>query len=125
MLNSVTIHGRLTKDTELKQTQGGAVVLAFSVANDSFVKGQKKTDFFDVIAWNQNAKFINSHFAKGDGIIICGRLQTREYTDNAGNQKKAVEIVVDRVEFAGGNKSANPKPVSDVPADSGENPFEE
>ena len=116
MLNSVIIHGRLTKDTKLKPSEGGAVVLAFSVANERFVKGQKKTDFFEILAWNKNAKFINSHFSKGDEIIIVGRLQTREYTDKAGNQKKAVEIVVDRVEFAGVNKSANPKPVSDVSA---------
>ena len=118
MLNSVTIHGRLTKDTELKKTNGGADVLAFSIANDRFVNGQKKTDFFDVIAWNQNAKFIHGHFSKGDNIIIVGRLQTREYITQDGATRKVCEIVVDRVEFAGGGQK------TDKPADSGDDlPF--
>lgn len=124
MLNSIIIHGRLTKDTELKQTQGGAAVLAFSIANDRFVNGQKKTDFFDVIAWNQNAKFIHGHFNKGDNIIIVGRLQTREYTTQDGATRKVCEIVVDRVEFAGGGQKADKPAETDKPADSGDDlPF--
>lgn len=119
MLNSVIIHGRLTKNTELKKTNGNADVLAFSIANDRFVNGQKKTDFFDVIAWNQNAKFINGHFSKGDNIIIIGRLQNREYTTQDGTTRKVSEIVVDHVEFAGDGQKTENKPA----ADSGEMPF--
>ena len=120
MLNSVIIYGRLTKDTELKKTSGNADVLAFSIANDRFVNGQKKTDFFDVIAWNQNAKFINGHFNKGDNIIVIGRLQNREYTTQDGATRKVCEIVVDRVEFAGGGQKAENKSA----ADSGEMSFD-
>lgn len=125
MLNSVIIHGRLTKDTELKKTNGGVDVLAFSIANDRFVNGQKKTDFFDVIAWNQNAKFIHGHFNKGDNIIIVGRLQTREYTAQDGATRKVCEIVVDRVEFAGGGQKADKSADSaEKTADSGDDlPF--
>ena len=119
MLNSISIHGRLTRDIQLKQTNNGAAVVTFSIANDRFVNGEKKTDFFDVIAWNANAKFINQHFKKGDGIIIIGRLQTRDYTDKEGNARRAVEIVVDHVEFAGGNKTEKTDS-----ADSGDMPFE-
>ena len=117
MLNSVIIHGRLTKDIELKQTNNGAAVITFSVANDRFVNGEKKTDFFDLIAWNQNAKFINQHFKKGDGIIVVGRLQNREYVDSNGNNRRIIEIVVDRVEFAGGNKekTANAESADEIP----------
>jgi single-strand DNA-binding protein len=124
MLNSIAIHGRLTKDTELKQTQGGAVVLSFSIANDRFLNGQKKTDFFDVIAWNQNAKFINQHFKKGDGIIIIGRIQTREYTTQDGTTRRVVEIVVDRVEFAGGGTKTEKTADSGDSADVDDDPFE-
>lgn len=119
MLNQVIIHGRFTKGVELKQTNNGAAVVAFTLANDRIVNGEKKTDFFDVIAWNQNAKFINQFFKKGDGIIVIGRLQTREYVDSKGNNRKTTEIVVDRVEFAGGNKAKNANADSE-----GENPFE-
>ena len=104
MLNSVIIHGRLTADIELKQTNNGAAVVAFSIANDRYSNGEKKTDFFNILAWNQNAKFINSHFKKGDSIIVVGRLQSREYVDSKGVNRKTVEIVVEHVEFAGGNK---------------------
>ena len=120
MLNNVIIHGRLTKDVQLKKTSSGADVVAFSIANDRFVSGEKKTDFFDVIAWNANAKFVNQYFKKGDGIIIIGRLQTRDFTDKDGNARRTVEIVVDRVEFAGGgNKTEKNEPVN-----SGDLPFE-
>ena len=118
MLNNVIIHGRLTKDVQLKQTNNGAAVVAFSVANDRFVNGEKKTDFFDAIAWNANAKFLNQYFKKGDGIIIIGRLQTRDYTDKDGNARRTVEIVVEHIEFAGGGNKA------DKPAESGGLPFE-
>lgn len=119
MLNTVIIHGRFTKDIELKQTNNGAAVVTFTLANDRIVNGEKKSDFLDVIAWNQNAKFINQYFKKGDGIIVIGRLQTREYVDTKGNNRKATEIVVDRVEFAGGNKAKNTNADSQP-----ENPFD-
>ena len=104
MLNSVIILGRLTADAEIKKTNGGADVLAFSIANDRYSSGEKKTEFFNILAWNQNAKFINQNFKKGDGIIIIGRLQNREFIGSDGKNHKTTEIVVDRVEFAGGNK---------------------
>lgn len=117
MLNNVIIHGRLTADIELKKTNGGADVVTFSIANDRYSNNEKKTDFFNVLAWNQNAKFINKNFKKGDGIIVLGRLQNREYVGSDGKNHKTTEIIVDHVEFAGGNKEKTAAAI-------GENPFE-
>ena len=123
MLNNVTIHGRLTKDIQLKQTGNGSTVCAFSIANDRYINGEKKVDFFDVIAWNASAKFISQHFGKGDGIIIVGRLQSREYTDSDGKNRKIMEIVAEKTEFAGGNRNDNRNNMTET-AESGDVPFD-
>lgn len=107
MLNCIVIHGRLTRDASLKNTNGGSIVTSFSIACDRFSNGNKTTDFFDVVAWNNTATFISNHFKKGDNIIITGRLQTRSWTTETGENRKTTEILVLNVEFAGGNNKAN------------------
>ena len=105
MLNCINIHGRITQDLEIKNTVNGSTVLSFSVACDYFSNGQKSTDFFNVVAWNNNAQFIKAHFNKGDDIIISGRLRSRKYQTQAGENRTVVEILVNQSEFAGGKRN--------------------
>jgi single-strand DNA-binding protein len=109
----------------LRTTQGGVSVATFTVAVDRDFQqgGEKKVDFFDVIAWNASAKFISQHFGKGDGIIIVGRLQSREYTDSDGKNRKITEIVAEKTEFAGGNRNDNRNNMTESAA-SGDVPFD-
>jgi single-strand DNA-binding protein len=107
MYNKVIIMGRISNDLELKTTQQGASVLAFSVAVDRRyqVKGEeKKTDFFNVVAWRNEAEFISKYFSKGRKILIEGELQTRAYTDKNNNTVRVTEIIVDRACFTGEKK---------------------
>ena len=104
MLNRVILMGRITHDLELRQTPNGVSVLSFSVAVDrSFAKQgeERQTDFIDCVAWRQQAEFISRYFGKGRMIALEGELQTRTYTDKNGNNRKACEVVVDRVSFTG------------------------
>ena len=107
MLNVISIAGRLTKDPELRYTQNQIAVCSYSVAveRDYAAQGQQReTDFFDCVAWRQSGEFVSKYFHKGDMIIVTGRMQARDWTDNNGNKRRSWEIQVDHNYF-GGSKS--------------------
>lgn len=102
MLNHIVLTGRLTKDPELRATQGGTQVASFSLAVERDIKnteGKRDTDFIDCVAWRDTASFIAKTFHKGDGLTVSGRLQTRQYTDKDNNKRRAVEVVVQNAYF--------------------------
>lgn len=104
MFNQITVHGRLTKDPELRRTQAGIAVASATVACDRDIKnekGEKETDFLDVVAWRGTGEFLAKYFRKGQEAIVSGRLQIRKWTDNQGNKRSAAEIVADKVDFCG------------------------
>lgn len=107
MYNKVILMGRITKDLELKTTPAGVSVLSFSIAVDRKYqqKGEeKKTDFFNCVAWRNEAEFISRFFHKGSAILIEGELQNRSYKDKNGADKWVTEIIVDRACFTGEKK---------------------
>lgn len=104
MLNQVSIMGRLTRDPELRYTQAGTPVAAFTLAVERDFKdgnGDKQTDFIDCIAWRQTGEFVSKYFTKGQMAVVSGRLQIRDWTDDKGNKRRVAEVVSDRVYFAG------------------------
>ena len=62
---------------------------------------QRQADFIDIVAWRQQAEFVSKYFQKGSLIAIEGSLQTRQYQDKNGNNRTAIEFVVDNIYFAG------------------------
>lgn len=104
MYNKVIMMGRIVNDLELRSTPSGASVLSFRIAVDRRfqTKGEeRKSDFFNVVAWRNEAEFISRYFAKGRMILIEGELQTRTYQDKNGNTAYVTEIIVDRSTFTG------------------------
>ena len=102
--NKVILIGNMTADPELKQTTGGVSVCSFSIAvNRRFTKnaeqGQQTVDFINIVSWRQNAEFVSRYFKKGNPILVCGQLQTRTWTDNAGQKRYATEVQADEVSF--------------------------
>ncbi|MCD7822170.1 MAG: single-stranded DNA-binding protein [Clostridiales bacterium] len=108
MLNRVVLQGRLVADPELRHTQNGTAVASFRIACDRGYKSKdpnaQSADFINIVAWRQTAEFISRYFTKGSMILIDGRLQVREYTDNAGNRRSVAEVVADNVNFAGSRR---------------------
>lgn len=102
MLNRAILMGRLTKDPEMRQTSNGVEVTTFTLAvNRNYSKaGNPQTDFIDIVAWRQTAKFAYQYFNKGQLVAVDGQIQTRTYTDRNGANRKAFEIVADQVYFA-------------------------
>ena len=116
MLNLVVLMGRLVADPQLRQTTTGKNVASFRVACDRGrrdANGQNQADFFDVVAWDRTAEFVCKYFQKGSLIAIDGRLQSRSYQDKNGNNRTAIEIVANNVNFAA-PKSANAAPMGDA-----------
>ena len=107
MLNVVAIMGRLVADPELRTTTQGQSVCSFRIACDrSYVQqGQERqADFIDIVAWRQQAEFVSKYFQKGSMIAVEGGLQTRQYQDNQGSKRTAVEVVANNISFAGAKR---------------------
>lgn len=100
--NKVILGGRLTADPELRQNPSGIAVTSFSIAvNRRYSKNasEQQTDFFNVVAWRQNAEFISRYFRKGSSICIVGTIQNRSWTDPQGQKRYATDIIVDEAHF--------------------------
>ena len=111
-MNSIAIHGRLTRDPEMRQTASGTSVTNFCVAVDRDYKdqnGEKQTDFFDCTAWKGRGEVIAKYFQKGSEICVTGNMESRKYKDKEGNNRTAWEINVQGFDFCGskGDKSSS------------------
>ena len=99
--NTVTLVGNLTRDPELRFTQGGRAVASFGIAvNRRYqVNGewQEQTSFFNVVAWGQLGENAAASLTKGARIIVSGRLEQREYQTQQGEKRTVVEINADEV----------------------------
>lgn len=103
-MNKVIMMGRIVNDPELKTTPNGVTTCSFRMAVDRNYqkKGEeRKSDFFNVVAWRATAEFICRYFGKGRMILIDGEMQTRQYTDKNGNPATWYEIMVDNAYFTG------------------------
>lgn len=121
MLNKIFIMGRLTRDPELRRTQGGNAVTSFALAVDRDFKsadGTKETDFIDVVAWRNTAEFAAKYFTKGRMAVVEGRLQMRDWTDKEGNKRRIAEVVADNIYFGDSKRE-------DAPAGNSAPTFEE
>ncbi|MBR0414899.1 MAG: single-stranded DNA-binding protein [Clostridia bacterium] len=107
MLNNISVMGRLTADPEVRQTPNGVSVCSFTIANDKdFKRDGDAPNWIDCVAWRNNADFIGKYFKKGSLIVVTGSLQTRQYQDKNGNNRKATEVVVSQQYFAESKRAA-------------------
>ena len=97
--NRVELIGNLTRDPELRFTPNGAAVCTFGLAtNRTYVsEGEKKeeVDFHRLVSWNKLAELCNQLLKKGTKVFISGRLQTRSWEGQDGQQRQTTEIVVE------------------------------
>ncbi|MEN9504136.1 MAG: single-stranded DNA-binding protein [Actinomycetota bacterium] len=99
--STITIAGNLTRDPELRFTQGGRAVASFAVAVSyrfqSNGEWKEESSYFDVTAWGTLGENIASSLTKGTRVVVSGRLQQRRYETKEGEKRSAVEIVADEV----------------------------
>ena len=131
MLNKCFLLGRMTKDPEIRRTNGGTAVTSFTLAVDRDFKtnGEKETDFIDVVAWRNTAEFVSKYFSKGRMAIVEGRLQIRDWTDKNGNKRRTAEVVADNVYFGDSKRENREEPeykqadLAEISEEDGELPF--
>ena len=104
-MNKVILMGRLTRDPEVRYTQGdNAMAIArYSLAVDRRFKkdGDEQTaDFINCIAFGKAGEFAEKYFRKGTKIAVVGRIQTGSYTNKDGQKVYTTDVVVEEQEFA-------------------------
>lgn len=104
MLNVCILMGRLVHTPRIKELENGKKILKFTLAIN---QSREKAHFIDCVSWDMNAQFICDHFARGDPLIIRGRLETRNYKNKLGNQVKVTEVIVENVNFCISNEVKN------------------
>ncbi|OGG39415.1 hypothetical protein A2116_00390 [Candidatus Jorgensenbacteria bacterium GWA1_49_17] len=103
-LNKVFLIGRLTQDPQLRNTPSGQAVTTISVATNRIwtsKSGERQSDtqFHNVVVWGRQAETVNQFLKKGSLAMIEGRLQTRSWQDNQGQNRRTTEIVCERIQF--------------------------
>ena len=109
-MNKVMLMGRLTKDPDVRYTQGEnpLAVSRFTLAVDRRFKrdGQQTADFISCKAFGKTAEFSEKYLRKGSKIAVEGRIETGSYTNKEGNTVYTTEVVLENIEFAE-SKAAN------------------
>src|SRR3989339_1679534 len=102
-LNKVMLIGNLTRDVEVRYTPSGTAVATFGLAtNRSWSTGdgaerQEETQFHRIVAWSKLAEICGQLLFKGRQVFIEGRLQTRKFTGQDGQQREITEIVAENM----------------------------
>jgi len=119
-LNKVILIGNLTRDVELRYTPQGTAVASFGVATNRQWKVadqvKEATEFHNIVAWNKLAELCGQMLVKGSRVYVEGRLQTRDWVDQAGAKRYRTEIIIDEMIVLGG-KSKNGESVVESPAE--------
>ena len=114
MVNHVIIHGRLTKDPEIKHTQSGVTYATFTLAWSEKYKEVEKLCFIPCKAWRATAEFIGKFFTKGKEAIAEGQIVQQSWTDNEGNKKSMLQLEVEKMHFCGKKDAGETPNATDV-----------
>ena len=101
-MNKVFLIGNLTRDPEIRETPSGVSMCRFSIAVQrpySGQDGERQTDFFECTAWRGLGETIARYTKKGKKVAVSGSIQIRNYEDNQGARRTAVDIIVQDCEF--------------------------
>lgn len=103
-MNKVLLMGRLTRDPEVRYTQGDSstAVARYSLAVDRRFKreGEQTADFINCVTFGKGAEFAEKYLRQGTKILIVGRIQTGSYTNRDGVKVYTTDVVVEEQEFA-------------------------
>ncbi len=104
-INSVVVTGNLTRDPELRHLNSGTAVCKLRVAVNTRRKDGNewvdKPNYFDVTVWGAQGENCATYLSKGRPVAIQGRLEWREWQNDNGDKRQAVEIIAESVQFLG------------------------
>ena len=103
-MNRVMLVGRLTRDPELRTLPSGKPVANFTIATNEF-RGDgagERTEYHNLVAWDRLAEICGQFLSKGQLVDVEGRLQTRQWDDDAGIRHWKTEVVIASLEMLSG-----------------------
>lgn len=111
-MNKVILMGRLTRDPEVRYTQGDnqMAIARYTLAVDRRFNrsGDENTaDFIPCVAFGKSGEFAERYFRKGTKVVVTGRIQTGSYTNKDGVKVYTTDVVVEDQEFAESKNSNN------------------
>ena len=121
MFNRIVLVGNLTRDIELRYTQGGAAIgsSGIAVTRKYTLNGEKReeTCFIDITFFGKQAEIANQYLNKGSKLLVEGRLKFDQWTDNNGQNRSKHSIVVESMEMLGSaqNNTQNGHPQQKQP----------
>ena len=121
-MNKVILMGRLTRDPEVRYSQGeqATAVARYTLAVDRRFRregDQQTADFIGCVAFGRQAEFAERYFRKGIKIVVSGRIQTGSYTNRDGQKVYTTDVVVEEQEFAESKAASENNAGGFAPAD--------
>ena len=112
-MNRVILMGRLTKDPEVRYSQGNQpmAIAKFTLAVDRRIKkeGEQSADFISCTAFGKSGEFAEKYLKKGTKIALEGHWQTGSYNNKDGQKVYTNDCIIDSMEFAESKKSDEPQ----------------
>lgn len=131
-INKATITGNITRDPELRQTQGGTSVLTIGVAVNDRRKNQQTGEwedypnFIDCTIFGNRATGVAPHLEKGMKVAIEGKLNQSRWQADDGTNRSKIEIIVDEIEFMSRQQGQTAsKPVQQQPQQPMQQPMQQ
>lgn len=123
-MNKVILAGTIGQDPEVRYTGNGTAVSNFSLATSERYKDadgnkQEKTEWHRIIAWGRLGEICSEYLAKGDRVLVHGKIQTRKWKDQAGVDRYNTEIVISDMEIMHKKDGASKSNQQDPPGQSG------
>ncbi|OQA36781.1 MAG: Single-stranded DNA-binding protein [Parcubacteria group bacterium ADurb.Bin326] len=103
-LNKAIIIGNLTQNPEVRKTPAGKSVASFTIATNSVWTNQsgerqEQAEFHSIVAWGKLADIVGQYLAKGRLCMVEGKIQTRNWTDQAGAKHWKTEIIAENIQL--------------------------
>ena len=121
-INQLTISGHLCRDPELRELPSGTAICSLRIAHNERYKDASgewadRAQYFDVTVWSGLGDWIGRNLAQGDKVVVAGRLRWREWTNDKGDKRQAVDITAESViPIPRAEAPAAPEPAQEPPA---------
>lgn len=118
-MNKVVLMGRLTKDPDIRYTQGNnpICVVRYTLAVDRrfHKEGEQAADFISCVVFGKGAEFAQKYLVKGTKICVSGRIQTGSYTNKEGQKVYTTDVIVEEQDFAESKSSGKANEKTETP----------
>ena len=106
-MNKIILCGRMVRDPEFRVTPSEKSICTFTLAVDRPFSTEKEADFINIVVWGKAAELCGNSLAKGQRLLVEGRLQIRNYVAKDGNKRYVTEVIANSVEFVERKNTGN------------------